>query len=55
MSGGVGALSYSCRRTGRVDMIFGIVLTIFIWGLIQDLFLKWFKTLLFPWVQEKRR
>lgn len=55
MSGGIGALAYSCRRTGRVDMIFAIVLIIFVWGILQDMFLKWFKTLLFPHMNNKRR
>lgn len=53
MSGGIGALAYACRRTGRIDMIFAIVLIIFLWGILQDLFLKWFKKILFPYVNSE--
>lgn len=47
-TGGVGALSFSASRQGRVDKVFAILLVIIILGILQDKLLVWLDKTLFP-------
>jgi len=52
-TGGLGGLLYVVRRQGQMDLFFGILLTIAIFGIIQDSILKEGGKLFFPYKYEK--
>ena len=39
--GGVGAMIYTSAKQSRLDKIFAIIIIIIIFGILQDIFLKW--------------
>jgi NitT/TauT family transport system permease protein len=47
--GGLGVLLLTQNRHMRMDKIFAILITIFLFGLLQDLFLGWVKKLFCPY------